>query len=147
MVAIVVGVADRHSTRQGRDSGPFLADGKTMGHAAPTRHRTVSAVGWWPGVVVAVAAFLLVSYGGAIVAAPATLPLLYLALRRDETGRRLRLVIVVVAALTAAETGWAVTYVAVGEARPWIWLLPLAAGVGTVAAYARAVPPVASRLP
>jgi hypothetical protein len=118
-----------------------------MRHTAPTRHRTVSAVRRWPGVVVAAAAFLLVSYGGAIVAAPATLPLLYLALRRDETGRRLRLVIVAVAALTAAETGWAVGYLTLGEARPWIWLLPLAAGVGTVAAYARVVPPAASRLP
>jgi hypothetical protein len=38
---------------------------------------------------------------------------------------------------------WAVAYVTVGEARPWIWLLPLAAWVGTAAAYARTVPPTA----
>jgi hypothetical protein len=115
-----------------------------MGHTAPTHHhRMLAATHRWPAVLVAVAAFLLVSYGGAIVAAPATLPLLYIALRQDATGRRLRLVIVAVAALTAAEVGWAVAYVAVGEAGPWIWLPPLAAWVGTAAAYARAVPPAA----
>jgi hypothetical protein len=112
-----------------------------MGRTTPTHHRPLAVVLRWPGLVAAVAAFLLVSYGGAIVAAPATLPLLYVALRQDRTGQRLRVVIVAVAALTAAEAGWALGYVTVGEAGPWIWLLPLAAGSGTAAAYAKAVPP------
>jgi len=118
-----------------------------MGHTAddaPTRHRTVPGIHRWPGVVVAVAAFLLVSYGGAIVAAPVTLPMLYFALRQDGTGRRLRLVIVGVAALTAAEAGWALAYLTAGEAQPWVWLVPLAALVGTAFAYARVVRPAVS---
>ena len=40
-----------------------------------------SVGGPWARVLVAVSAFLLLSMGGAIVAAPLTLPLLYLAVR------------------------------------------------------------------
>lgn len=111
-----------------------------MGHNTPTLYRAATAVRRWPVAVVAVAGLLLVSYGGGIVAAPVTLPLLYLAVRQDQTGRRLKAAIVVVAALTAAEAGWAAAYLAVGEARPWIWLLPLAAGAGIGVAYGTAKP-------
>lgn len=69
------------------------------------------------------AAFLLLSFGGAIIAAPVTLPLMYLASRRHPT-RTFRGCAVVIGALTAAETAWALTYVAVEESRPWIWLVP-----------------------
>ncbi len=43
-----------------------------------------SVGGPWARVLVAVSAFLLLSMGGAIVAAPLTLPLLYLAVREAD---------------------------------------------------------------
>jgi hypothetical protein len=83
----------------------------------------------WNLLVVGTSAFLLLSMGGAIVAAPLTLPLLYLAARGEGAG--LRNAAVVIAALTVAEVAWAATYLALAEAEPWIWLLPVAAGAGT----------------
>ncbi len=85
----------------------------------------------------AVSAFLLLSMGGAIVAAPLTLPLLYLAIRAGRMGAGLRSAAVVIAALTVAEVAWAATYLAVEEAQPWIWLLPFAAGAVTANTFAR----------
>jgi hypothetical protein len=96
-----------------------------------------SVGGPWARVLVALSAFLLLSMGGAIVAAPLTLPLLYLAVRGDRLSAGLRTAAVVIAALTVAEVAWAATYMAVAEAQPWIWLLPLAAGAGTARAFAR----------
>lgn len=93
--------------------------------------------GPWPRILVAVSAFLLLSMGGAIVAAPLTLPLLYLALRGGRMGSGLRVAAVVIAALTVAEVAWAATYLAVAEAQPWIWLLPFAAGAATARTFAR----------
>jgi hypothetical protein len=96
-----------------------------------------SVGGPWARVLVAVSAFLLLSMGGAIVAAPLTLPLLYLAARGDRGGAGLRTAAVVIATLTVAEVAWAATYLAVAEAKPWIWFLPAAAGVATASAFAR----------
>jgi hypothetical protein len=96
-----------------------------------------SVGGPWARVLVAVSAFLLLSMGGAIVAAPLTLPLLYLAARGDRIGAGLRTAAVVIAALTVAEVAWAATYLAVAEAQPWIWVLPVAGGAATAAALAR----------
>lgn len=96
------------------------------------------AVGpWWAGRgvavgIAAVAGFLLLSMGGAIVAAPVTVPLLALAAR--DRGRGYRTLAAVLAGLTLAEVGWAAAYLAVGEARPWVWLVPLLAGLGGGAA-------------
>ena len=87
--------------------------------------------------MVGLSAFLLLSMGGAVVAAPATLPLLYLGIRSARAGSALRAAAVIVAALTVAEVAWAATYVAVAEADPWIWLLPAAAGAATAIALAR----------
>jgi hypothetical protein len=84
--------------------------------------------------VLAVGAFLPISMGGAIVAAPATLPLLFVALRRQALAGWLRGATIAVSGLTVVEVAWAVTYVAAGEAKPWIWLLPLAAGIAATAA-------------
>jgi hypothetical protein len=39
------------------------------------------------------------------------------------------------AAATMAEVAWALVYLTAGEVRPWIWLIPLAAG-GAVAVTA-----------
>ena len=93
--------------------------------------------GPWARVVVAVSAILLLSMGGAIVAAPVTLPFLYLAVRDGRLSAGLRVATIVIAALTVAEVAWAVTYLTVEEAQPWVWLLPVAAGAGTAGAFAR----------
>lgn len=81
--------------------------------------------------VVAVSTFLLLSMGGAVLAAPLTIPLLDV-IARSRVGW-LRTAAVVVAALTAAEVAWAITYVTVGEAEPWIWALPVVVGLGASA--------------
>jgi hypothetical protein len=91
----------------------------------------------WDLVVVAVGGCLLLSMGGAILAAPLTMPLLYLAIRTERTPAGLRAAAVVVAALTVAEVAWAATYLAVAEVQPWIWLVPVATGAGTAALFGR----------
>jgi hypothetical protein len=88
-------------------------------------------------VLVAVSAFLLLSMGGAVVAAPLTLPLLFLAGRNGRLGPGLRAAAVVIAGLTVAEVAWAATYLAVAESRPWIWLVPIAAGMATARVFVR----------
>lgn len=85
-----------------------------------------------------VSAILLLSMGGAIVAAPLTVPLLYLTARHRGVGAGLRAAAIGVAALTVTEVAWAAAYLAVAETRPWIWLLPMAAGVATATTFARA---------
>ena len=66
---------------------------------------------------------LLLSMGGAIVAAPVSLPLL-VAVARADGSRLIRGVAVLLAVLTALEAVWALVYVTLGESRPWIWLVP-----------------------
>ncbi len=92
--------------------------------------RTFRTWGVIGGVTFCVAAFLLTSMGGAILAAPLTLPAMYVASRQHPT-RGFRQAAVVLSALTAAEVVWALTYVWIREAKPWIWLLPLVGGVST----------------
>jgi hypothetical protein len=106
-------------------------------HTLTERHRHGAAR--WPLAVVAIAALLLVSYGGGVIAAPLTLPLLYLALRQPLS-RGIRPAIVAVSALTAAEAGWAAAYLTTGEARPWVWLVPCAAGIGVLVVYSTTRP-------
>ena len=96
-----------------------------------------SVGGPWARVLVGVSAFLLLSMGGAIVAAPLTVPLLFLAVRGGRIGAGLRTAAVVIAALTVAEVAWAATYLAVAEAKPWIWLVPAGAGAATAATLTR----------
>ena len=96
-----------------------------------------SVGGPWARVLVALSAFLLLSMGGAIVAAPLTLPLLYLAVRGGRMSSGLRLAAVMIAALTVAEVAWAAAYLTVAESQPWIWLLPAAAGAATASGFAR----------
>ncbi len=85
--------------------------------------------------VFVVAAFLLVSMGGAIVAAPITVPLMFLVSSRHPTAA-FRTAGVVLGGLTVAETVWALTYLLVADAAPWIWALPLASGTTTVVVFA-----------
>ena len=72
--------------------------------------------GPWTWVLVAVSAFLLLSMGGAVVAAPLTLPLLCQAVRSGRLGAGLRNAAVMVAGLTVAEIVWAAAYLAVTPA-------------------------------
>lgn len=90
-----------------------------------------------------VAAFLLLSMGGAVVAAPVTIPLMWISSDRHPT-RSFRWAACVLATLTAAELSWAAAYITVEEARPWIWLLPavVAAGVATAFARRHVMPPL-----
>jgi hypothetical protein len=79
-----------------------------------------------------VAAGLLLTMGGAVVAAPLSLPALLWVARSRPTGP-LRVAAAVVAALTAAELAWALVYVAAGESEPAIWSVPLGAAAVTAA--------------
>jgi len=81
--------------------------------------------GWQ--TVILVSAFLLISMGGAIIAAPVTLPLLWISLRRPGLNRPWKVTAAVVLALTAAEFTWAAVYLTLGESKPLIWLVPLGA--------------------
>jgi hypothetical protein len=81
----------------------------------------------WAIPVVVVSGLLLVTFGLAIVATPVTLPLLYLVVRRTSR-RGVQAVAIVVAVLTVAELAWALTFVALEDTTPWIWLDPLLAG-------------------
>src|SRR5688572_29630463 len=90
-------------------------------------------------ITVATATLLLGTIGGAIVAAPITLPLLYRIARRYPT-RGMRIAAAVVGGLTCVETVWALCYLALEEAMPWIWLLPALAGIAWTAGLLRAGP-------
>lgn len=79
--------------------------------------------------------FLLMSMGGAVVAAPVTLPLMYLAVRRHPTAA-FRWAGGVLAALTTVELVWAVVYLVADETKPSIWLLPLASGIAVLGLFA-----------
>lgn len=76
-----------------------------------------------------VAAVLLLAMGGAIVAAPVTLPAMYVVVRRHPT-RAFRTAGAIIGALTAAELAWAAVYLATGEATPAIWAVPIVGGLG-----------------
>ena len=87
-------------------------------------------------VLFAVATLLLTSVGGlGIVAAPVTLPLLFLVVRGHPT-RGFRVAAAVIGALTAAELAWGVLYVLVGEAPVVVWLVPVLCGAATAFALA-----------
>ena len=86
-------------------------------------------------VLFAVAGFLLLSVGGiGVVAAPVTLPLMFLVARRRPT-RGFRIAGALIGGLTAAELAWGLVYVAAGEVRPLIWLVPAIAAVATAAGF------------
>lgn len=96
----------------------------------------LSSGGPWARVLVGASAFLLLSMGGAIFAAPLTVPLLFVVARGHRAGAGWRVAATAVAALTMAEVAWAATYLTVAEAGPWIWLMPGAAGAVTAAGFA-----------
>ena len=77
--------------------------------------------------------------GGAIAAAPVTVPVMFLAARRHPT-LGFRVTAAVLGSLTVAQAVWAVTYFGVEEAKPWIWLLPVVAGSSFAIAVAKISP-------
>jgi hypothetical protein len=74
------------------------------------------------GAILVGTVLLLLSMGGAILAAPVLLPLLWWAAR--TTGRGVRLLGAILAALVVGEVAWAGVYLVVGERQPYIWALP-----------------------
>src|SRR5437879_6428608 len=98
--------------------------------------RSTAMMSFLRGLLVTVAAVLLLSMGGAIVAAPMTLPLLY-ASARSSNNSFFRGIAGSVAALTALEVVWAIIYLTVGEAKPWIWLIPLISAIAMAVAIRR----------
>ena len=76
--------------------------------------------------IVTVGSFsLLLTYGGAIFAAPITIPLLtYSTARRILTGWW-GILNGVALVLTLAQSTWAVVYFTLGESAPAIWIIPI----------------------
>ena len=91
---------------------------------------------WLTVALFVVCGVLLMSFGGAVVVAPVTLPLLYVAVRRRPTAA-FRWTGGVIAGLTAVEVVWVLVYLAAGEDTPWIALVPLAAGVAVLLVFVR----------
>jgi hypothetical protein len=87
------------------------------------------------GVLFVLTGGLLLTMGGAIWAAPLTLPLMYVLVRAHPT-RPFRTCAAIIGALTAAECAWFCVYVVAGEPQPWVWLVPLLAGAATAYAFA-----------
>lgn len=79
-------------------------------------------------LVFSVSGILLLSMGGAIIAAPITLPMMFLTSRRHPTGG-FCIAATVLGALTVVESVWALTFFQLSEAKPWIWLLPAVGGI------------------
>ena len=78
---------------------------------------------------------LLTSFGGAgIVAAPVTLPLLYLVVRHHPS-RGFRIAGAVIGGLTAVELSWGLLYAVAGEVARVVWLLPAACGLATAVGF------------
>jgi hypothetical protein len=82
------------------------------------------------GAILVGTVLLLGSIGGAILAAPVLLPLLWWAAR--TTGRGIRVLGAILAALVVGEVAWAGVYVVVGERQPYIWALPVLVAAVTV---------------
>jgi hypothetical protein len=97
-------------------------------------------------VTFVVAGFLLLSMGGAIVAAPITVPLMWMAACRHRT-QTFRVTATVLCALTGAEVVWAATYLTLEDAQPWIWLMPTVTCVAVILLFRRLLAPPHQRLP
>lgn len=83
-------------------------------------------------LLIVVATALLFSVGGAaIFAAPLSVPLLAYMIWRNIVGRGWRILATITLVLTLTQCAWALTHVAVGESKPWIWLLPSTVFVAT----------------
>jgi hypothetical protein len=140
---------------------PFLVVVLVMLRLLPTAARSLTLTfarrsGWSDGLpseavgfelagvaVCAAAVVLLLSMGGAIFAAPVIVPSLVVLARSHRT-RAYRAVTGVLVGLIAAEVVWAATYLTIEESQPWIWLLPLTAGLAAGAALVASTAPSVS---
>ena len=95
----------------------------------------------WRVVVALVTAFLLISMGGQIAGAPLTVPALWWAARSSRS-RAARAGFAVLAGMTMLFVGWFVTYLELGERRPFIIALPVAAFIGTIGVFASTTRPI-----
>ena len=86
-------------------------------------------------VVFVVAGALLTSFGGAgIVAAPVTLPLLYLVVDHHPS-RAFRIAGAVIGGLTVVELTWGLVYAMAGETAIVVWLLPVGCGLAAAVGF------------
>ena len=86
-------------------------------------------------VLFLVAGLLLTSFGGlGIVAAPVTLPLLFLSVR-DHPTRAFRIAGALVGGLTAVELTWGLLYLVAREGPVASWMLPAVVGLATAYAF------------
>ncbi len=74
--------------------------------------------------VTVVSLILLASFGGAIFAAPVTIPLLAYSTVRNVLSGWWSIVTKLTLALTIAQGTWAIVYFTLGESIPAIWLVP-----------------------
>ncbi len=108
----------------------------SSGAARTTRPASEATIRTAGAVLFVVAAVLLTSIGGAgIVAAPLTLPLMFLVVERLAT-RPFRIVGAVIGGLTAAELAWGLVYLAAGETAVLGWVVPVLGGAATVVGMA-----------
>ncbi len=89
---------------------------------------------WLIALLLAASVAAMLSIGGGFFATPLLIPAQWWAARRASGP--MRLLWTALASLLAAEMTWGITFVAVGEREPVIWLLPLAAGLATMATFA-----------
>ena len=82
-----------------------------------------------------VSSLLLLSMGGGFLVLALLIPLHVWAARRSGPVGRVLWSFFPVAA--TGMVAWATVYLAVGERKPWIWLVPIAAAIGAVAGMAR----------
>lgn len=78
-------------------------------------------------VLIVGTAILLLSFGGAIWAAPVTIPLLIYAICKVKLTCRWRIIAALILALTVTQCTWAIMYITVGESNPSVWIAPIAA--------------------
>ena len=76
-------------------------------------------------VLIVGAAALLFSMGGAILAAPVTVPVVTYAITRDELTRGWRIAGGLILALTLAQCAWAVGFFVLDETHLAVWLYPV----------------------
>lgn len=80
---------------------------------------------WLLRVLIVGAAASLFSMGGAILAAPVTVPVLTYAITRDEIARGWRITGGLILALTLAQCAWAVGFFVLDETHLAVWLYPV----------------------
>lgn len=117
-------------------AGSATATARFLGalRRAPERARPIAA---WASLgrllIGGFAGFLLLSFGAQIMAAPVTIPLLWIASRRASPPARGALA--AIATITASYAGWALAYALAREALPWIVLSPLALAAATLVLF------------